>query len=187
MFYSVVESMGSCEDHSLAPLWSQWATLEGRDVRVQTRVPGQGSTCYDGLLLCIDPETLTSALLSLPGPKLRLVLGHAIADVSATGKETPPAVLDAGKEILAVAVRQRETSGTTKGSSECQKALAVLQQMRIPAELQENCVGGAPAINVMNGAARILPPFGPLNCESSNETVLLRLQCILREQHSPIP
>lgn len=157
-------------------IWPRWAHLEGCHVVVTT----ERGVRYAGLLTALDPESGAAALLSLPGPELRVVLGHSVSGIAPSGETAHESLLGAHKEMVLASDSPppRRSSGP---AVDPERVLSALRQMRISAARESDSTGQLCAISVLDGVARIVHPFRPSDCGSTNETVLARLQTIVRQ------
>jgi hypothetical protein len=159
-------------------VWFEWIKLSGCHVRVRT-IQGKA---HSGVLCALDPEAGSVMLLMLPAPGfLRLIMGHSVQSIVAEPENMSDEMAQA-QTSLKVALDAKTSARESAGMSEMEAVdvIRVLRDMRIPADLVVNNDGEH--INVMDGRARILAPYRPCDCQSSNETVLFRLKSVLSSQ-----
>lgn len=164
------------EDPRFHYAWETWGHLETRDVRVCLST---GST-LSGRLLAIDPESGAVVLVAPASGLLSLALGHAVTSVT-------PAAAAAPSSAAAAATAQRVLRGVAPAPAPAASPagdgaalVLALQRMRLPVAEERDGDGRVSAVRLLGGAARVRAPFREEDCEAANETVLARVQEIVR-------
>lgn len=167
-------------------VWNTWGHLEARDVIVYLST-GSSAT---GHLLAVDPESGSAVVLCARSGELVVALGHAIARVDALPeREGRDALLEKRAAELSGLVLSGgdgaegapQAGGAAKAALDPLALVDTFRQMRVEAVAEEDDRGSVTAVCVMGGVAKVRFPFRLEDCESTNETVLYRLQGIVQQ------
>jgi hypothetical protein len=178
------------EVYSIHPVWVKWGNLEEHVVRVRLR----SGVVAVGRLCAIDPDSGSAALLSEPRGDSFVALGHVIESIEAFGERAVPDTFSGCVSPSPPAEEHlRDRLGTTSRPKSVRRSdldpLALvysLKQMRFNAVPETDGDGSIRAIDLLHGTARILRPFRPEDCESTNEMVLCRIQALVRQLDSRV-
>lgn len=158
--------------------WDRWQTLQGHYVSVTTSA---ADYCYNGVLCAIDPESGSLFLLTLPGPRLRLVMGHVVRNVTVTEGSAPCSLLGNSCAVLAFIDAQISPKSIPERDEtldhDAEAITRFLNSMRIDAKLEN--IGNQTVVSVLDGVAYVFKPFQASDCQSTNETVLARLRNLM--------
>jgi Gemin6 protein len=177
--------VGGGDGHGAGGLHADWfrrLSLIGAHVIVKTVQNSE----HRGVLTAVDPETGSAIVLALAPEasgeeaerlqptQLHMVLGHAIARVDALNNPAPAPLLDAYTAFGRTPTAASKLDGEALQAAR-DRVVHVLQRVRIAAVVEED----ARTVCVMGGVARVVAPYCPSDCHSTNETVLMRLRGIL--------
>lgn len=151
-------------------VWQSYAHLESRDVQVSLST---GATLA-GRLLAVDPASGAAVLLAPSSGLLSLALGHAVTSIAPAA----PSVLSA--PAAAASARVLHGAAAPAPAGDAAALAAALRRMRVPAAEEAGADGRVRALVLLGGAARVRAPFRVQDCEAENETVLARVQGIVR-------